>query len=190
MSRSLAIALLPLTLFASLALAQTPNARLTPTIPETQIEPAPLSSPFEFLSVATSASDFLIETAALASAKGESEDVKAMAAKLAASHTALKAELAAAGMQDRVDIAKAAMDGEQTGLLGKMEPLEGAALDAAYVDAQLFVYQRTIAYYRGYADRQDSLGKAAQRLLPTLVAEYGQLIALAEKVEPTQPAAQ
>jgi predicted outer membrane protein len=188
MSRFMSSIFLPLALFAVPAAAQSPTDRLTPTIPETQIEPAPLSSPYEFLSVATSASDFFVESAALATAKNASSEVKALAETLTATHKAMKADLAAAGKTDGVEVAKPAMDGEQTGLMGKLRPLDGPAFDAAYVDAQLFVHQRTIAYFRGYADRQDALGEAARRLMPTLVADYVGLVALAEKSASTQPA--
>lgn len=190
MSHYLRTALFPLILATAPALAQSATDRLTPTIPESQIEPAPLSSPFEFLSVATSASDFVIEASMLASSHGAAEEVKAIASRLAASHATLKNALRAAGQQDRVEVAKPSMDGEQTGLLGKLQPLQGEAFDVAYLDAQIFVHQRTIAYYRGYSRRQDALGTAAQALLPTLVSDYAQLVAMAEKHAQTRPAAQ
>jgi predicted outer membrane protein len=190
MFRFLTVVLAPLALSTSMALAQAPTDRLTPTIPETQIEPAPLSSPYEFLSVATSAAEFIIQSAALAASKAGHQDISSMASRLSAAQEATKSALAAAGKQDGVEVAKPAMDGEQTGLLGKLEPLEGAEFDVAYVDAQLFAHQRTIAYYRGYADRPDSLGKAAKSLLPQLVAEYRDLIALAEASAANQPPAQ
>jgi len=190
MPRILYAAIIPLALMASPGFAQAPTDRLTPTIPESQIEPAPLSTPFEFLSVATSANEFVIESAALETAKGGADEVKAFAARLATTHEAMRTALREAGAKDGVEVAKPAMDGEQTGLLGKLEAMDGAALDAAYIDAQIFVHQRTIAYYRGYADRQDALGDAARSQLPTLIADYAGLVALAGKYIPPEAAVQ
>ena len=191
MTRRLILAVLPLALLASsVSFAQTATDRLTPTIPESQIEPAPLSSPYEFLSVATSASDFVIEAAALASANKASASVQSVAADLSATHTALKAEILAAGKNDGVEIAKPAVDGEQAGLLGKLEPLKGAEFDRAYIDSQIFGHQRAIAYYRGFADQATALGAYAQKTLPKLVDDYGALIATAEGFPESEPAAQ
>jgi predicted outer membrane protein len=190
-TRKLILAVLPLALIsASTSFAQTATDRLTPTIPETQIEPAPLSSPYEFLSVATSASDFVSEAAALASANEASEAVTTLAADLAATHAALKAELVAAGKADSVEIAKPAVDGEQAGLLGKLEPLKGVEFDRAYVESQIFGHQRAIAYYRGFADRTTALGAFAKETLQKLVADYSVLVATAEQFAQAQPAAQ
>ncbi len=172
------------------AMAQAQTDSLTPTIPETQLEPVALSSPYEFLSVATSASDFVVETAALAIAASTSEPVKSMAARLSANHAAIKTAAVAAGQAQSVEIAKPAMDGEQAGLLGKLQPLKGADMDSAYVESQLFAHQRTIAYYQGYAQKDDALGSFARQTLPTLVADYGMLMQLAKEFDAEQPAAQ
>ncbi len=185
------LALFPLALLVSSpALAQTATDRLTPTIPETQIEPAALSSPYEFLSVATSASDFVVEAAALANKNAGSEEVKAMAAKLSAAHAAIKSEITAAGKADGVEVAKPAMDGEQSGLIGKMEALKGAEFDKAYVASQIFGHQRAIAYYRGYANKPNGLGAFAAKMLPTLVKDYIELSSMGDKLGAAQPAAQ
>ena len=190
MTRRLILAI-PLALLAvSASFAQTATDRLTPTIPETQIEPAPLSSPYEFLSVATSASDFVIEAAALATANEASEAVKSIASDLSATHAALKAEIMAAGKADSVEIAKPAVDGEQAGLLGKLEQLKGIDFDRAYIESQIFGHQRAIAYYRGFADRTTALGAFAAKTLRKLVADYSMLVATAEGFATAQPAAQ
>ena len=191
MSRKLIIALLPLAILAAYSAAsQEATDRLTPTIPETQIEPAPLSSSYEFLSVATSASDFVIEAAALATANEASEAVKSIASDLSATHAALKAEIMAAGKADSVEIAKPAVDGEQAGLLGKLEQLKGIDFDRAYIESQIFGHQRAIAYYRGFADRTTALGAFAAKTLRKLVADYSMLVATAEGFATAQPAAQ
>lgn len=68
-------------------------------------------------------------------------------------------------------------------MLGKLEQLKGAEFDRAFVDAQIFVHQRTLAYYRGYADENNNLARFAGASLPSLVANYGMLVAMSEKLQ-------
>jgi len=177
-----AILLLPIALLGGSALAQNASGKVAPTIPETQIEPAELSSPFQFLSAATSTDEFVVQAAALAATRAESADVKALAQQLSPAHTALMTASRAAGMSEKVEVAAPAPDGEQKGLLGKLEALKGAEFDKAYVESQLFTYQRTIAYYRGYSDNGDALAAFAKQSVPQLVNNYASLLGLAEKV--------
>jgi predicted outer membrane protein len=191
MRRFLYSCLLPFALVVSpAAFAQAQTDGVTPTIPETQLEPAELSSPYEFLSVATSASDFAVEAAALAKANAGSADVKSIAEHLAQTHEAITPQIIAAGATQGVEIATPSMDGEQVGLIGKLTALNGADLDIAYVDSQIFLHQRTIAYYRGYADEENALGAFAQEALPKLVSDYGVLVAMAEELRAAEPATQ
>ena len=182
MRRSI-FAVLPVALLSSgLAFAQNAAEKVAPTIPETQIKPAELSSPFEFLSASTSADTFVIDAAALAQTNAGSAEVKTLAQDFAASHKTLMAASQAAGKTDKVDIAAPSPDGEQKGVLSKLEALQGADFDKAFVEAVLFAYQRTLAYYRGYADEGDALAKFASENLPQIVTQYGTLLAVAEKV--------
>lgn len=178
-----AVAFLPLALLVSVsALAQTGSDKVAPTIPETQIKPAELSSDYEFLSVATSADEFIVKAAAIAATNAEAPEVKTLAQELTTAHTALIAASQAAGKADKVDIAAPSEDGEQSGLLGKLQALKGAEFDKAYVESQLFAYQRTISYYRGYADEGNNLAKFAGDTVPELVARYRALLDLAAQV--------
>lgn len=146
-----------------------------PTIPESQIAPAPLSSPFEFVSVATSADDFIIKAAALAETKAVSPELKQMAAKLASDHEQLMQKSQDAAKSDGVDIAKPGVDGEQFALLGKLELESGEAFDRLLVESLVFVHQRSIAYYLGYRDVEDALGAYARETLPMLEAHFTEL---------------
>lgn len=195
MSRRLMLAVLPIALLTSpLALAQTANDTMAPTIPETQIKGRTFSSPYEFLSAASSVDDFHIKAAAFAATNAQSGDIKSFAAKAASEHAMLTKAMIAAGKTEKVEIAQPSVDGEQKGLLGKLEALKGAEFDKAYVDAEIFVHQRAIAMYRGYATEQNALGKFAAENLPKLVANYGALLAMAEAAGqgqvPQQPAVQ
>lgn len=177
------IALAPLPAFAQ---AQTDT--LTPTIPESQIEAAKLSSTYEFLSVSTSIDDFEAKSAVLAGRLAESADVKAFAAGMAADHVAMAEAALAAGKGDKVEIATPSVDGEQQGLLTKLEGLKGAEFDRSYIESQIYVHQRAIAIYKGYAGRQDNLGRFAAATLPKVVEHYSAVLGMAEKFGLTQAA--
>ncbi len=164
------------------AFAQVDMGKVTPTIPESQIEAAEFSSPFEYVSAATSIDQFEIEAAALAQERAGSSEVKSFAADMATRHEALMSDIRAAGKADQVDIAKPSVDGEQQGMLGKMEALNGEEFDRAYANTQVYIHQRAIAIHRGYAENQDSLGKFAAAALPSLLTDYTAAITLAETV--------
>ncbi len=176
------------------AWAQAQTDTLTPTIPESQIEAAKLSSTYEFLSVATSIDDFQVKAAKLAETGAQSEDVKAFAAMMASHHTDLAKQSTEAGKAEKVEIATPSVDGEQQGLLTKLEGLKGPDFDRAYVEAEVYIHQRAIAIYKGYAGENNSLGRFAAQALPAVAEHYGQAIKLAEQFgkEGTkqQPAAQ
>jgi putative membrane protein len=163
------------------ALAQTQPESTSPTIPETQLAPAPLSSPFEFLSAATSVDDFFVKSGALAGTLAGSPEVKALAAELAALHAANMQELRSAGTEEKIEIARPSVDGEQKGMLSKLEALKGAEFDRSYVEAQLYAYQRAIALYRGYAEKADNLGRFAALKLPAIQRQYAAMVALADQ---------
>jgi putative membrane protein len=178
---------------ASPALAQDPARKVVPTIPESQIAPADLSSPYEFLSAATSASEFIRQAGALAEAKQSSAAVKATASALGDTHTQLIADARSAGKTDGVEIAKPSVDGEQQGLLGKLQGLDGAEFDRALIEAYVFVHQRAIALYRGYAEKADSLGKFAAAASLQITTDYSKVAQMAtmsgaEAAEPQKPA--
>ncbi len=181
---------LPIVLAMSLAMPVSVSAqtKVTPTMPATQIEPAALSSPYEFVSAATSIDAFTIEASGLAKTRAASTAVKALAADLAAAHAARIEATRAAGKADKVDIAEPAVDGEQKGLISKLEALDGAAFDRAYLDAMVYVHQRAIAYYAGFAKKDGELARFAAASLPVLVTQYDAIVALAGPAAAAEPA--
>lgn len=164
------------------AFAQAQTDSLSPTIPATQIKPSELAGPYEFLSVSTSADDFIMKLGALAQQNAGSGEVKTLAAELADQHKMMMDEARAAGKLDKVEIAAPAVDGEQKGLLAKLEPVKGADFDRAFVEAQIFVHQRAIAYYAGYQDEGNNLAAFAAKGLPVLAGQYDRLQALAKQM--------
>lgn len=174
---------------AAFAQAQTGSA--TPTLPESQIGAAEFSSPFEFVSAATSINEFEVQTSALAERLAESPEVKAFAADMAVMHKASMDAIRAAGAADGVEIAKPSVDGEQMGMIGKLEAQKGAEFDRSYIATQVYIHQRAIAAYRGYATKTDQLGQFAASTLPAIIEDYAAALQLAEKlgVESAQQAA-
>ena len=177
LAASLSVVMAPLSVWA-----EDGTRKLTPTLPETQIEAADFSSPFEFLSAATSIDEFEIESAALAEQLSGSGAVKDFASSMSAKHAASMRDIRATGKSDGVDIAKPSVDGEQKGMLAKLEALDGEAFDRAYADTQVYIHQRAIAIYRGYAEKQDSLGKFAANALPAVIGDYAAAIDLARQL--------
>ena len=161
------------------AFAQAKTDTLIPTIPESQIEAAKLSSTYEFLSTATSIDDFQVKAAALAESAAQSEEVKAFAATMASHHAELAKQDIAAGKAEKVEIATPSVDGEQQGLLTKLEGLKGPEFDRAYVEAEVYIHQRAIAIYKGYAGENNALGRFAAEALPAVKQHYAEVIKLA-----------
>lgn len=97
MLRNLALALPVLFVLPAVSHSQEQADLPAPTIPETQIKPAELASPHEFLSASTSADDFVLKSAALAAANAGSEEVRSASVKLADLHKKLTKDATAAG---------------------------------------------------------------------------------------------
>ena len=182
MRRTLAIAALMLSVSIAPTFAQSQSDSSVPTIPETQIEPRKVATPYEFISAASSADEFEIKSSTLAKTLASSAEVKAFADMLISDHTAAMAELIAAGKADKVEIAAPSPDGEQQGLLAKLENVKGEDFDKMFIQAQLFVHQRAIALFKGYAGETSNLGKYANKTLPTLTGHYAMATKLADSL--------
>jgi putative membrane protein len=164
------------------AFGQAQTDTLTPTIPASQIEALQLASTYEFLSTATGIDEFQTKAAALAENAAQSAEVKAFAQKMAAEHLKLVAAATKAGEADQTDIAAAHIDGQGQNLLIKMEVLEGAEFDRAYAEAQVFMHQFAIATYKGFAGKDNNLGRFAAATLPTIEQHYAEAMALAQSL--------
>lgn len=183
MTRRFMFAMSCIALMAPLpAFAQAQTGSATPTLPESQINAAEFSSPFEFISAATSIDQFEIQASALAEQLAEAREVKQFAADTAAIHRASIEAIRSIGANEGVEIAKPSVDGEQKGMIGKLEPQKGAEFDRSYLAAQVYIHQRAIAVYRGYASKGGKLGQYAASTLPKIVERYQIAIQLAEKL--------
>lgn len=168
--------------------AQAQSQTRTPTIPETQLEPRTLATPYEFAAVASSLNAFQIKASEHAVKKASDPDVKTLAADLATSVAQAQSDLAEASRTDEIEIAPPAPDGEQDRLIAQMEGAEGEAFDVLYVKSQVFAYQRLIPVVSGYAAKQSALGKYAAAALPRLNEQYAKAVALAERLGVGNPA--
>ncbi|MBE7186114.1 MAG: DUF4142 domain-containing protein [Methylobacterium mesophilicum] len=157
-------------------LAQSQGDSSIPTIPESQIEPRALSSTYEFLSTADAADAFAITAGKMALGRAAAGNIKTLAQTLIDDHTRMQQALRAAGEADRTEVAAASPDGEQKGLLNKMEAVKGADFDRLYVESQIFLHQRTIAIFKGYQKQDNNLGRYAAKTLPSLVQHYSMII--------------
>lgn len=172
-----------LLVFASPALSQSQGDSSIPTIPESQIEPRKLSSTYEFLSTADAAGQFEILSGQMALQKSGSDKIKMLARQMIDDHTKAQQELREAGKADRTEIAASSPDGEQKGLLNKLEPATGADFDRLYVESQVFAHQRAIAVFKGYQSSDNNLGRFAAKTLPTLVQHYAMVIEAASGLQ-------
>jgi len=156
---------------------------IMPTIPETQIEPRTVATPFEFVSAASSADEFEIKAAQIALQKAQLPEVKAFAQMMIDDHTKSTVALMSAAKSDNVDIAAPSPDGEQQGMLGKLEQANAPDFDRVYVETQVFVHQRALSLFRGYSEGDAALNRFAMGTLPVLTSHYNAITELAGKVE-------
>jgi len=187
MPRFLVPSLLVLSLLATPSLAQSQSDSSVPTIPDTQIEPRKVATPLEFVATAAAANDFELQAAEKALRLSTNEKIKAFATMIKADHTAAGQELVAAADADGQAIAPASPDGEQVGMLGKLDAVTGGDFDALYVETQIYAHQRAIALFKGYAEGGSNLNRFAARTLPALVHHYAQAVALSEELKAGKP---
>jgi len=153
-----------------------------PTIPETQIEPRKVATPFEFVSAASSADEFEIKAAQIALQKAQLPEVKAFAQMMIDDHAKSTAALMAAAKSDSVDIAEPSPDGEQQGMLGKLDQANSSDFDRVYVETQVFVHQRALSLFQGYSEGDAALNRFAMATLPVLSKHYAAITEMAGKV--------
>lgn len=165
------------------ALAQPANDTSAPTIPKSQLDATPAFSPYAFVATAAASNDFEMKAAELALQRAGDPEVKAFAQMMLDDHAKAQKELIAAGEADKVEIGQPGVDGEQDGILGKLEPTKGAEFDRLYVETQVLAHKRSVSLFQGYQDGDTNLHKFAQKSLPTLTAHYDQALKLAERLK-------
>ncbi len=160
-----AAAIVPLAVAVGAAHAADPS-------PKTAAAPPAMAAPSSsaFLSSATVANLFEIESSKLALSKSGTDKIKAFANQMVTDHTA-----AATKMKQAVADAKLAppaekLDAKHQALLDSLKKKDGASFDAAYVRAQQDGHVETVALFEAYAGGGDNarLQQFAREMLPTL----------------------
>jgi putative membrane protein len=110
-----------------------------------------------------------VELAQLAEKKGVSPQVKALAQHLAADHTKANQQLQQIAQKEGVKVPQGA-EKEKSATLTKLEKLNGAAFDRAFLEEQVQDHQKDIQFFQHEATtlQNPQLKSFAQQTLPVL----------------------
>lgn len=127
----------------------------------------------EFVTKASVAGMFEVESSKLALEKSESADVKAFAQQMIQDHEKANAELKATVPQSGAKEAsiKATLDAKHQEVMDKLADAQaGEAFDRAYIDAQVKAHDEAVTLFGGYASKggDKALKQFASKTLPTL----------------------
>ena len=124
-----------------------------------------------------------IQLADLAASKSASADVKALAAKIKADHTAANDRLRSLASTKQVTLSSA-LPAAHKSPEDRLSKLEGAAFDRAYLDAMIRDHQKAISTFQGRTKSSDAEIKAfATDTLPALQDHLRQAQALRKQVK-------
>jgi putative membrane protein len=106
----------------------------------------------------------------LAAQKGAHEGVKQFGQKMVDDHTKANEELKSLASSKNITLPADAPKGRAQAALSKLEKLDGAAFDRAYVDDQVRDHEKTIALFERQAKsgKDAELKAFAEKTLPTL----------------------
>ena len=114
---------------------------------------------------------FEIRSSELAQQRAQSADVKSFAQKMISDHTKAGQEFKSALQTANISPPPPEQpDAKQKAILTKLQKVEGAAFDKAYLSAQLTGHQQAVALFRNYskAGKTAPLKDFAQKTLPTI----------------------
>lgn len=141
----------------------------------------------EFLTKASVATRFEIETSELALKRATSPDVKAFAQRMIDDHTAAAAKLKEAAEMDKVDVSLIAtsLDKKHRKKLDDLGREDAEDFDEAYMDLQETAHKKAVSLFKDYADDGDkpALKQFAQQTLPTLEAHHKSADEIESKVD-------
>jgi putative membrane protein len=122
-----------------------------------------------FIAEAARGNEAEIELGQLAQQKAQSPEVKSLAQRLVTDHTRANQQLKQLAQKEGVSV-PAGLDKDQKDLRARLEKLNGAAFDRAFVDAQVKDHQKDVKFYQDEGSRlQDpQLKSFAQQTLPVL----------------------
>jgi putative membrane protein len=122
-----------------------------------------------FVTKAASGGMFEVQSSELAGDKAESNDVKKFAKRMIKDHGKANGELEKLGGQIGADV-PSELDAKHAAALQKLEGLEGAEFDAAYIQAQRAAHKEAVGLFSTYskAGGNPDLTAWATETLPTL----------------------
>ena len=126
-----------------------------------------------FVKVVSSSNEFEIQSSELAEEKGQSDQVKELAAQIIADHTKAAEDLAAAleeaGAEAPPD--PPVLSPKHEAMIALLEGAEGEEFEMLYIDMQAMAHMEAVSLFRTFADGGDSepVQAFAAETLPTLV---------------------
>jgi putative membrane protein len=122
-----------------------------------------------FIDHAARGNQAAIDVGRLAEQKAESPEVKSFAQRLVNDHRKANEQLMQIAQKQGVEL-PTGLDEEQQDLRARLEKLDGAAFDRAFVDAEVKGHQKDVQYYQTESSHlQDpQLRSFAQQALPVL----------------------
>jgi len=122
-----------------------------------------------FIAEAARGNEAEIELGQLAQQKAQSPEVKSLAQRLVTDHTRANQQLKQLAQKEGMSV-PTGLDKDQKDLRARLEKLNGAAFDRAFVDAQVKDHQKDVKFYQDEGSRlQDpQLKSFAQQTLPVL----------------------
>jgi putative membrane protein len=139
----------------------------------------------DFVTKASTAGLFEIESSKLALEKSENADVKSFAKEMVADHTVADKKMKSTIADNHIDAKPAAaLDSKHKDLLSSLKNAKGANFDAKYVDIQEDAHEEAVTLFTDYSTRGDnaSLKKFAADTLPTLEKHKQHIESLDEKM--------
>lgn len=119
--------------------------------------PAPASVPAapsaqEFAQTVANSDAFEIQSSQLAAQRAARQDVKDFAATMVRDHTMTTEQLTALAPQINLTPPTSTLDAAKQGQIESLRGQNGAAFDAAYVDAQVAAHTEAVALFERYAN--------------------------------------
>lgn len=135
-----------------------------------------------FAQKAAASDQFEIQSSQLALQKSQNDDIKRFAQNMIDDHTQSTDKLKSALKQANMSEPSAQLDQEHQALLTKLNRVDGAAFDRAYVKDQKAGHQQAVRMLENYSKRgdNDGLKQFASEVLPTVQ----QHMQMAEKLNP------
>lgn len=122
--------------------AQTPATASTPGAPSAQA----------FAQTVANSDAFEIQSSELAAQRAQREEVKEFAATMVRDHTMTTQQLTALAPQINLTPPTPALDAAKQGQIESLRGQNGAAFDAAYIDAQVAAHTEAVALFERYAN--------------------------------------